>query len=161
WRGSIIKISIWSEGLAKLNDKPSQNWIGQWVSVTGLLDPPYHSARYGYTHLIVTVQEDGQIQHLQEKQALFRLTKIGKETKDASSAATGAATSQGARTTSGGPKATGGKSKNQEIFNKYKAPPQQPTWGTTASSGRGTIRGTRATGSGTASPARSSAPTTA
>ena len=75
WRGSIVKISIWSEGLAKLKEKPSKNWIGRWVSVTGLLDPPYHSKRYGYTHLSVTVQEDGQIQTLDESQARFRLGK--------------------------------------------------------------------------------------
>jgi hypothetical protein len=75
WRGRIVKISIWSEGLAKLKEQPSKNWVGQWVSVTGLLDPPYSNRRFGYTHLSVTVQEDGQIQHLTETQARFRLGK--------------------------------------------------------------------------------------
>ena len=38
WRGNIVEISIWSEGLAKLKEQPSNAWIGRWVSVTGLMD---------------------------------------------------------------------------------------------------------------------------
>ena len=72
WRGSIVKISIWSNR-SKLKEQPSKKWVGRWVSVTGLLDPPYRSPRFGYTHLSVTVQEDGQIQTVDEKQARFRL----------------------------------------------------------------------------------------
>jgi hypothetical protein len=74
WRGNIVKISIWSDGLAKLKDQPSNAWIGRWVSVTGLMDVPYESKRY--KHLSVTVQEDGQIQWLDEAQAGFRLASI-------------------------------------------------------------------------------------
>src|SRR5207253_5279541 len=43
WRGNIVKISIWSDGLAKLKERPSNAWIGRWVSVTGLMDVPYES----------------------------------------------------------------------------------------------------------------------
>ena len=78
WRGSIVKISIWSEGLAKLKEAPSNSWVGKWVSVTGLIDPPYISRRFAYTHLSITVQEDGQIQQLEEGQARFRLGSVGK-----------------------------------------------------------------------------------
>jgi hypothetical protein len=78
WKGNIVKISIWSEGLDKLREKPSNTWVGRWVSVTGLLDPPYTSRRFGYTHLSLTVQEDGQIHQLDEAQARFRLASIGK-----------------------------------------------------------------------------------
>jgi len=80
WKGSIVKISIWSEGLDKLKENPSNAWVGRWVSVTGLLDPPYTSKRFGYTHLGLTVQEDGQIQYLDEAQARFRLASLGKPT---------------------------------------------------------------------------------
>src|SRR5215469_9988082 len=66
WRGNIVKISIWSDGLAKLKEQPSKAWIGRWVSVTGLMDVPYESKRYGYKHLSITVQEDGQMQQLDE-----------------------------------------------------------------------------------------------
>jgi hypothetical protein len=80
WRGNIVKISIWSEGLAKLKERPSSAWIGRWVSVTGLLEVPYESKRHGYKHLSITVQEDGQIQQLDETQAGFRLASISTTT---------------------------------------------------------------------------------
>src|SRR5260370_9778036 len=75
-RGNIVKISIWSDGLAKLKEKPSKAWIGRWVSVTGLMDVPYESKRYGHKHVSTTVQNDGQIQTLDEPQAGFRLATI-------------------------------------------------------------------------------------
>jgi hypothetical protein len=75
-RGNIVKISIWSEGLAKLKEEPSTAWIGRWVSVTGLMDVPYENKRYGHKHLSITVQEDGQIQQLSETEAGLRLASI-------------------------------------------------------------------------------------
>jgi hypothetical protein len=76
WRGNIVKISIWSEGLAKLKEQPSNAWIGRWVSVTGLMDVPYESKRY--KHVSITVQDDGQIQQINEAEAGFRLASISK-----------------------------------------------------------------------------------
>jgi hypothetical protein len=73
WRGNIVKISIWSDGLAKLKEQPSAAWIGRWVSVTGLIDVPYENKRYGHKHLSITVQDDGQIVQLSEAEAGFRL----------------------------------------------------------------------------------------
>lgn len=75
-RGNIVKISIWSEGLAKLKEKPSTAWVGRWVSVTGLIDVPYENKRSGHKHLSITVQEDGQIQQLSETEAGFRLASM-------------------------------------------------------------------------------------
>jgi len=75
-RGNIVKISIWSDGLAKLKEQPSNDWIGRWVSVTGLIDVPYENKRYGHKHLSITVQEDGQIQELSETEAGLRLASI-------------------------------------------------------------------------------------
>lgn len=74
WRGNIVKISIWSDGLAKLREQPSNAWIGRWVSVTGLVDVPYETKLY--KHLSITVQEEGQIQWLDEAQAGHRLASI-------------------------------------------------------------------------------------
>jgi hypothetical protein len=134
WRGKIVKISIWSEGLSKLTRKPTKTWVGQWVSVTGLVDPPYISSRYGYTHLSVTVLEDGQIQTLDEKQARFRLdstSKTGKRTKTADAGtkdkakengATGAAIGATATTT-----ITKGTTNNQDILKKFTTQPGAPT----------------------------------
>jgi hypothetical protein len=73
WQGNIIKINIWSDGLATLQEQPTAAWVGRWISVTGLLEPPYNSAKYHYSHLSVTVQNDGEIQQLSEAQAAFRL----------------------------------------------------------------------------------------
>src|SRR5207237_9744740 len=75
-RGNIVKISIWSDGLAKLKEQPSTAWVGRWVSVTGLMDVPYENKRYGHKHLSITVQEDGQIQQISETEAGFRLASI-------------------------------------------------------------------------------------
>jgi hypothetical protein len=77
-RGNLIRISIWSEGLGKLKERPSAAWVGRWMSVSGLLDVPYESKRYGYKHLSITVQEDGQIQQLDEAEAGFRLASIAR-----------------------------------------------------------------------------------
>jgi hypothetical protein len=72
-RGNTVKISIWSEGLAKLKERPSKTWVGRWVSVTGLMEVPYESKRYGHKHLSISVQEDGQIQQIDETEAGLRL----------------------------------------------------------------------------------------
>jgi len=75
-RGNIVKISIWSDGLAKLKEQPSNDWVGRWVSVTGLIDVPQENQRSGHTHLSITVQDDGQIQELSETEAGLRLANI-------------------------------------------------------------------------------------
>src|SRR5260370_3533046 len=90
WSGNIVKISIWSDGLARLKDKPSAAWVGRWVSVTGLMD--LHETKR-YRHLTITVQEDGQIQWLDEAQAGFRLASIVMAPPPRDRVSTGAASS--------------------------------------------------------------------
>jgi hypothetical protein len=90
WSGNIVKISIWSDGLARLKDKPSAAWVGRWVSVTGLMD--VHETKR-YRHLSITVQEDGQIQWLDEAQAGFRLAGIVMAPPPRDRVSTGAASS--------------------------------------------------------------------
>jgi hypothetical protein len=96
-RGNIVKISIWSDGLAKLKEKPSTAWVGRWVSVTGLIDVPYENKRSGHKHLSITVQDDGQIQQLSETEAGFRLASMSTapppRSRSAAPAAAPAATS--------------------------------------------------------------------
>ena len=77
-RGNTVRISIWSEGLAKMKERPSKVWIGRWVSVTGLMDVAYQNKRYGLKHLSVTVHDEGQILEIDEAQAGFRLASIAK-----------------------------------------------------------------------------------
>lgn len=73
WKGEIVKITIWSEGLKAIKDAPTARWKGQWVSVTGLMEPPYVSKRFKYSHLAITVTQSGQLHKITEEQARFRL----------------------------------------------------------------------------------------
>lgn len=73
WQGHIVKISIWSEGLAALKTPPTSNWVGRWISVTGLMEPPYVSPRYKYSHLAISITQGTQLHLISEKEARFRL----------------------------------------------------------------------------------------
>lgn len=75
WNGESAKITIWSEGLSNLAAQPNQSWVGKWISVTGLVEPPYEGKHYGrpYRNVGVTVTSDSQIIHIAEKDAKFRL----------------------------------------------------------------------------------------
>jgi hypothetical protein len=73
WKGKIVKVSIWSEGLAALAKKPDKSWEGKWVSVTGLMEPPYTNKKYGYSHLSISITQGSQIHQISEKEAKFRL----------------------------------------------------------------------------------------
>ena len=84
WKGKIVKISIWSEGLVTLAKKPDKSWEGKWVSVTGLMEPPYTNKRYGYTHLSISITQGNQIHQIAEKEAKFRLA--GSTTRSAGGA---------------------------------------------------------------------------
>jgi hypothetical protein len=76
WRSNIIKLTIWSEGLARFSGSPGMGWIDKWVSVVGLMDPPYSNTQWGYTHLSITVSDPGQIQFIDEAEARFRLGSV-------------------------------------------------------------------------------------
>lgn len=80
WRGQAVKLSIWFDGMNAIKPNvPDQSWVGRWLSVTGLVDPPYHgqakSARY--THISITITAPGQIQQLPEQEAKYRLLGSG------------------------------------------------------------------------------------
>jgi hypothetical protein len=77
WRGKIFKISIWSEGLSAILNKPDQSWVGKWISVVGLMEPPYTSKKYKYSHLSITVATNGQINFISETEAKWRLAGSG------------------------------------------------------------------------------------
>ncbi len=85
WHQRSVKITIWSEGLGVLASPPTEAWVGRWISVTGLIEPPYDGKHYGrpYQSIGVTVASDNQIIQLSESQAKFRLTgdaSIGRQT---------------------------------------------------------------------------------
>lgn len=77
WNKESVKVTIWSEGLGNIAQKPSKSWAGKWISVTGLIEPPYNGQHYGrpYKNVGITVVSGNQIIQLTEKDAKFRLTK--------------------------------------------------------------------------------------
>ena len=81
WQGRIVKVSIWSEGLDALSKKPTQSWVGKWISVVGLMEPPYVSRKYKYSHLAISITQGSQLHVLTEKDAKFRLASINSETR--------------------------------------------------------------------------------
>lgn len=78
WQGRIFKVSIWSDGLAHVKSKPDSSWVGKWVSVVGLMEPPYESKKYRYSHLSITVGAAGSITPITEQEAQWRLAGAGK-----------------------------------------------------------------------------------
>lgn len=76
WQGMIFKVSIWTEGLAAISKKPDSSWIGKWVSITGLMEPPYVNKKYRYSHLSINVTSNGQMTVISEAEAKFRLASV-------------------------------------------------------------------------------------
>lgn len=75
WQGESVRLTIWSEGLATMRQKPTQAWVGKWVSITGLMEPPYEGAHYGrsYTSVGITVSDGSQIIQITPADARYRM----------------------------------------------------------------------------------------
>lgn len=84
WKGKIVKISIWSEGLATLTQRPNSSWVGKWIAVTGLMEPPYENKRFHYSHLSISITQANQLHVLQEAEARYRLGASGSTPKSIS-----------------------------------------------------------------------------
>jgi hypothetical protein len=66
WRGKAFKVNIWKEGLDALNlnlstMKPNDIWLGKYISVKGLMEPPYISSKHRYSHLSITITKNDQL----------------------------------------------------------------------------------------------------
>lgn len=77
WQGRIVKLSIWPTVLTSLKNRPTAAMIGTWVSVVGLVEPPYVSKRYHYTHISIDISGLNQIKTLTAAEAAFRLGGAG------------------------------------------------------------------------------------
>ena len=73
WRGQLFKVAIWSDALTAIYKKPDASWIGKWISVVGLMEPPYTSRRYKYSHVSINVTANGQMTVISETEAKWRL----------------------------------------------------------------------------------------
>ncbi|MBX4876969.1 protein kinase family protein [Rhizobium bangladeshense] len=67
-----VRVNIWSDGLKKLASAPTESWVGAWLSVQGLVDPPYTSTRYG-TSLSITITSNSQLRKITATEAKHRL----------------------------------------------------------------------------------------
>jgi hypothetical protein len=140
WLGNIVKLTIWSEGLTNMTNRPSEAWVGRWVSVTGLVDPPYRGKHWSstYTHVGITLTGDGQVQFISETEAQYRLGLTGKSGKSGKAATTNQAILQGigqkptvtsTQRTAGPQVGSGAQStqpSNQAILNAIKQAPGTP-----------------------------------
>jgi hypothetical protein len=88
WQGEIFKVSIWSDGLLHVKSKPDASWVGKWVSVVGLMEPPFVSAKYRYSHLSITVGAAGTMTPITEQEAQWRLAGAGNAARAFSAATT-------------------------------------------------------------------------
>ncbi len=74
WRGNTVKINLWSEALSKAGERPSEAWVGRWVTIRGLVEPVYASKKYKYQHISITADAVSQISQLTEAEAKYRLS---------------------------------------------------------------------------------------
>ena len=84
WKGEIVKISIWSDGLGELKQRPDESWVGKWISVTGLLEPPFRSAKHHYSHLAVSITQANQLHFISKAEGRYRLAAAGARPPDGS-----------------------------------------------------------------------------
>lgn len=74
WRGNIVKLTVWSSALPRLKDQITQGALGgKWVSVVGLVEPPYVSKKYNYSHISIDITGPGQIRVISQAEAAYRL----------------------------------------------------------------------------------------
>ncbi len=77
WRGQIFKVAIWPQAMAILKNHPDKSWEGKWLTITGLMEPPYSNAKFGYTHLSISISANGQMALISEAEAQRRLAGPG------------------------------------------------------------------------------------
>jgi hypothetical protein len=77
WRDNCVKATIWSEGLDALGYAPDATWVGQWLSINGMIDPVYHGKNQyrtvSYVTVGPTVTDRSQVHRISEEEALWRL----------------------------------------------------------------------------------------
>ena len=71
WRGKAVKISIWSDYLAKVGNVDFKKLKGKYISVIGLMQPPYVNPRFNYSHLSISL--DTTVNEIDENEARYRL----------------------------------------------------------------------------------------
>jgi hypothetical protein len=73
WR-NVVRLIIWSDA-AGSPSAPVGDWVGRWVSVVGLIDPPFVSDAFlvPRTEVGITLDDPSQVNFISAKQAKYRL----------------------------------------------------------------------------------------
>lgn len=82
WKGKAVKISIWPQMLKKA-ERDFDSLKDKYISITGLLEPPYEG--YSYTHISINYSDQTPLREISQAEAEFRLKSIGQPAYDASS----------------------------------------------------------------------------
>lgn len=73
WRRNGVKINIWNNAIENGGIVPNESWIGKWVTIKGLVEPPFLSPRVNASHIAITANSLSQITKLTEDEAKYRL----------------------------------------------------------------------------------------
>lgn len=74
WKTKAVKITLWSQALKGATDLPSQQWVGQWVTIRGLVEPVYVNPKKGYSSISITAALSSHVKKITEQEARYRLT---------------------------------------------------------------------------------------
>lgn len=77
WRGKAVKINVWSAALKRAREKPSNSWVGQWVTIRGLVEPVYPNPKYNYFHISISAATVDHIRKISAQEAQYRLAPAG------------------------------------------------------------------------------------
>lgn len=76
WRKSGVKINIWNNAIENGGVLPNESWIGKWVTIKGLVEPPFTSPKVMAAHIAITANALSQITKLTEDEAKYRLGEV-------------------------------------------------------------------------------------
>jgi len=121
WRGKTIKLNIWAEALPLFEGSPASAWVDKWVVVTGLLEPPYDSPKFGYSHLSITLNSPNELRFVTEEEARYRLTAKKRKRRRSVETVTVPSAGEGdASSTDAPPVLASPRSRNQEVVERIR-----------------------------------------
>jgi hypothetical protein len=79
-----VRLIIWSDVLPKMRKQPSANWVGQWVSVKGVVrakytNKPKDGRPAGHPSISVFIELPNQVVFIDEEEAQYRLGRLSSQ----------------------------------------------------------------------------------
>jgi len=81
WRRNGVKINIWNNAIESGGITPNESWIGRWITIKGLVEPPFISPKINASHIAITANALSQVTKLTEEEARFRLGEMQQTVK--------------------------------------------------------------------------------